>query len=116
MSGLDAGLMTAEIVLQTAPAVQSDSGEQTWDWDHVVAQDLFAQWLPGGTRETWQAQQRLGSYVDGVFRIYDLDTRLRPDNTRIVFDGRIFDTKPYVEIYDGGMVVGLDIPVVARGE
>jgi hypothetical protein len=116
MSGLDPGLMTADIVLQTAPVVQSDSGEVVFDWDHAVDQALAAQWLPAGSVEAWRAQQRLTSYVSGVFRIYDLETRPQPDNTRIVFDGRIYDTKPYVEVYDGGMVVGLELAAVARGE
>ncbi len=120
MAGLDCGLMRAEILLQTAPTVQSPSGELTFDWDHAVTQELSAQWLPAGSTEAWRAQQRLASYVSGVFRIYDTDdvaSRPGPDNTRILFEGRIYDLKPYVEVYDDdGAVVGLEIPVVARGE
>lgn len=112
MSGLHAGLLDREIVLQKAPPVQSDSGEETFDWDNAVEQTVWAQWLPAGTREAWQAQQRLASYVDGVLRIYDLDPRPTPDDTRILFDGRTFDIRPYIEI---GRSEGLDIPVVARG-
>lgn len=111
MSKMDAGAMDREIVLQTATAVQSRSGDPVVTWGGDVT--IWAQWLPGGTREAWQAQQRLGSYVDGVFRIYDMDPRPTPDASRIVFDGRTFDVKPYIEI---GRGEGLDIPVVARGE
>lgn len=108
---LEAGLMDQEIVLQTATASQSESGEETFEWETAKAITIWAQWLPAGTREAWQAQQRLGSYIDGVFRIYDLSPRPAPDNTRILFDDRVFDTKPYIEI---GRGEGLDIPVVAR--
>lgn len=111
--GLNAGDLDREILLQTAPVVQSASGEETFDWAHAISVRLWAQWLPAGTTEAWKAQQRLGSYVSGVFRIYDMDTRPSPENTRILFDGKAFDTKPYIEI-DRGQ--GLDIAVVARGE
>jgi SPP1 family predicted phage head-tail adaptor len=109
--GLNAGQLDREIVLQTATAVQSESGEPivTWGDDDTI----WAQWLPAGTREAWQAQQRLGSYVDGVFQIYDRAIRPTPDTTRILFDGRVFDVKPYMEI---GRGEGLLVPVVARGE
>ncbi len=103
--------MDREIVLQTATAVQSASGDPVVTWGDDVT--IWAQWMPGGTREAWQAQQRLGSYVDGVFGIYDMETRPTPDATRILFDGRVFDVKPYIEI---GRGEGLLIPVVARGE
>ena len=111
--GFDAGLLDRRITLQTAAPVQSASGEQTFDWAHAVSQDLWAQWLPAGTREAWQAQERLASYVDGVFRMYDLAPRPAPEACRILFDGRVFDIKPYIEI---GRREGLEIPVVARGE
>lgn len=100
-------------MLQTAPLIQSDSGDATFDWAHATVRTSWAEWCPAGTREAWQAQQRLSSYVDGVFRMYDLDPRPTPDNSRILFDGRYFDVKPYVEI---GRGAGLEIPVVARGE
>ncbi len=120
MAGLDCGLMRAEIVLQTAPTQQSASGETTFDWAHATTQELSAQWLPAGSTEAWRAQQRLESYVSGVFRIYDLDdvaSRPGPDNTRILFEGRTYDLKPAVPVYDDdGAVVGLDLAVVARGE
>lgn len=116
MSGLNVSRMTAEIVLQTAAATVSDSGESGFDWDHARSLALFAQWLPGGTTEAWRAQQRLASTVTGVFRIHDLADRPSPENTRILYQGQVYDTKPYVEIGDGGMCVGLDIPVVAHGE
>jgi len=113
MAGLNAGELDREITLQTAPVVQSDSGEESFDWDNAEEQTIYAQWLPAGTREAWQAQQRLASYVDGVFRIYDMETRPTPNDTRILFDGRVFDLKPYIEL---GRGEGLEIPVVARGE
>lgn len=113
MANLVAGDLDREIVIQKAPAVQSASGEHSYDWDNADEQTVWAQWLPAGTREAWLAQQRLESYVDGVFLIYDMDPRPTPYDTRILFDGRIFDVKPYVEIGRGD---GLHIPVVARGE
>lgn len=113
MANLNAGDLDREIVIQTAMAVQSESGEEVFDWPNAEEEQVWAQWFPAGTKEAWQAQQRLASYVDGVFLIYDMDTRPTPNNTRILFDGRVFDTKPYVEI---GRHEGLHIPVVARGE
>jgi len=113
MAGLSAGDLDREIVLQTAAAAQSDSGEETFDWTHADEETLWAQWLPAGTKEAYQAQQRLASYVDGVFRIYDRDPRPTTSGMRIVFDGRVFDLKPWVELGRGD---GLEIPVVARGE
>ncbi len=113
MAGLSAGLLDREIVIQKAPAVQSESGEQTFDWDHAEEEIVWAQWLPAGTTEAYRAQQRLGSNVEGVFRIYDMETRPTPNDTRILFDGRVFDTMPYVEVGRGD---GLEIPVKAHGE
>ena len=112
--GLNPGNLDREIVLQTAPTVQSDSGEEVFDWDHAEELQVWAEFLAGDTREAWQAGQRLGAYVDGVYRIYDLETRPQPDNTGIVDlrDGRVFDIKPWIEIGRGD---GLIIPVVARG-
>ncbi len=120
MTGIDCGLMTAEIVIQTATKTEDPAtNQEVLTWDATNDQTLFAQWLPAGSSEAWKAQQRLESYVSGVFRIYDLDDvadRPKADDTRIVFNGRTYDTKPYVEVYDEGMVVALDIAVVARGE
>lgn len=102
--------MDREIVLQTATAAQDVTGDPVVTWGGDVT--LWAEWLPAGTREAWRAQQRLESYVDGVFRIDDLETRPTPEGSRILFDGRVFDVKPYVEI---GRGEGLLIPVVAKG-
>lgn len=113
MANLNAGDLDREIVIQTAPVVQSASGEEVFDWAHAVESTVWAQWLAAGTKEAWQAQQRLGSYVDGVFQIYEIDPRPTPNNTRILFDGRVFDIKPYIEI---GRGEGLLIAAVARGE
>ena len=120
MKGLDCGLMTADIVLQTATkSLDAATNQEVLTWDPANDQALSAQWLPAGSTEAWQAQRRLETYVSGVFRIYDLDdvaSRPAADNSRILFNGRIYDTKPYIEVFDEGMVVGLDIAVVARGE
>lgn len=110
MSGLDCGRMDSEIVLQTATKTQDARTNEelvTWGGDETI----WAQWLPAGTREAYLAQQRLDTAIDGVFRIYDRETRPTPDGTRILFDGRVFDVKPYVEIGRGD---GLEIPVVGR--
>lgn len=104
--------MDRRIRLETAPSVISDSGDEQLDWAHATVLYLWAEWLPAGTTEAYRAQQRLGSYVDGVFRIHDRSPRPTPNNTRIIFDGRIFDLKPYVEL---GRHDGLEIPVVASG-
>lgn len=110
---MNAGDMDREIVLQTATTTQDESsGEMVIDWD-TVNETIWAQWLPAGTREAWQAQQRLASYVDGVFHIYDRSPRPTPEGHRIVFEGRVYDIKPPIEI---GRGEGLEIPVVARGE
>lgn len=113
MGGLNAGEMDREIVLQKAPVIQTASHATVLDWDNATETTVWAQWLPAGTSEAWRAQQRLASYVDGVFRIYDLSPRPTPHDTRISFDGKYFDIRPYVEI---GRGEGLEIPVVARGE
>jgi hypothetical protein len=117
--GLNAGDLDRPVVLQVATRVQGLSGEETLEFVPVVEETvdgngtIWAQWFPAGTREAWQAQQRLQSTVDGVFRIYDRTNRPTPDRHRILFDGRTFDVKPYVEIARGE---GLDVPAVARGE
>jgi hypothetical protein len=113
MTGVAAGRMDRRIVLQKAPAVQSESGELSFDWDHATATSVSAEWLPEGTTEAWQSSQRLASYVSGVFKIYDRDPRPTPDDTRILFEGKTYDLKPVIEI---GRREGLLIPVVARGE
>jgi head-tail adaptor len=112
MSGLSAGLLDREIVLQTATTVQSDSGEETFDWDHASSIRLWAQWFPKGTRETFRFQ-REGSYLDGIFRIYEIAPRPTPDNSRILFEGRVFDLQGVTE---RGRGEGLDLAVVAHGE
>jgi head-tail adaptor len=104
-----AGRLDRWIVLQTATKTQSASGEDIVDWSDGVL--VAAEWLPAGSREAYQAQQRLGGYVDGVFQIRDRSPRPAPDDSRILFDGRVFDVKPYVEV---GRNDGLLIPVVAN--
>ena len=105
----DIGAMSDEIVLQRATKSQdADTGEELLTF---TSETLWAEWLPAGTRETWQARQRLGAFIEGVFRMNDLDTRPRPDGDRIVFDNRTFDIKPYITKDRG---VTLEIPVVGR--
>jgi len=113
MAGLSAADMDRDITIQKAPYVTSESGEKTLDWENAEEQIVAAQWIPGSTREGYESQHRLESHVEGVFRIYDMDPRPTPDDTRIQFDGRVFDIRPYVEIERG---IGLEISVVARGE
>ena len=113
-TSFNAGYMRSEIVLQTATKTQDPvSGEELITWSGVT---VWAQWLPSGTREAWFAQQRLSAYVDGVFRIYDRQPRPTPEGTRIVFEDRVYDVKPPLEIDRGEGCEGLEIPVVAHGE
>lgn len=111
--GLNAGQLDREIILQTARAVQSDSGEETFDWANAVSETIWAQWVGGGATEVWKAAQRLQAMVDGLFRVYDIDPRPSPHNTRILFDGKIYDLQGVMEI---GRGEGLELIVVAHGE
>lgn len=103
--------MDREIVLQVAAMAQdAGSGETVPDWVNATDYTIWAQWFPGNTREAWRAQQRLGAYIDGLFRIYyrsDVSAEL----TRIQWDGKTFDVRPPMEV---GRQVMLDVPVVAR--
>lgn len=111
--GLNAGELDREIVLQTATKTQdSASGEELVDWEAAEEETIWAQWLPAGSREAWQAQQRLSAYVDGVFRIYFRDEP-DPALNRIVFDGKTYDIKGSVEIE---RAEGWELAVVARNE
>ena len=112
MSGLSAGLLDREITLQTAATVQSDSGEVTYDWASATNRTIWAQWFAKGTRETFRFQ-REGSYLDGMFRVYDITPRPTPDSSRILFEGRVFDLQGVTEL---GRGQGLDLSVVAHGE
>lgn len=114
MAVMNAGDRNREITIQNAAHIQLPSGDDVLDWDHAIEQVVWAQWLPGDTRETWRAQQRLTTYIEGVFVTdYELDPMPIPDATRIVYDGRVYDVKPWVEI---GLREGLEIPVVAHAE
>lgn len=113
MSGLSAGLLDREIVIEVATqSTQSESGEPTFDWTNARRTRVWAQWLPRGTRETFR-YEREGSYLDGIFRMYDLSPRPTPENTRVIFEGRIFDVQGVTEL---GRGEGLDLSVVAHGE
>lgn len=108
---INAGQRDREITLQTATVTQDpDTGEELIDIEEELV--LFAQWLPGNTRESYFAQQRLASHIDGVFRIEYIE-RPNPATQRILFDGRVYDLKPPIEI---GRYEGWEIAVVARGD
>lgn len=111
MALINSGNLDREVTVQRVSISQSDSGMQVKTWGGDVT--VWAEWLPAGTREAWQAQQRLSSYVDGVLVTYDMTPRPMPETTRILFDGRIFDVKGWTEI---GRKEGLEIAVVAAGE
>jgi len=117
VSGINAGDLDRQITLITGVKTQdSGSGEEIIVWDADApdaAKTVWAEWLPAGSREAWQAQQRLESYVDGAWRIYDVSPAPTPDGTRILYNGMVFDVKPPIEI---GRSEGWIIPVVARGE
>lgn len=115
MSGLlPAGQMNRTITLQTATKTQHPtSGAELVDWDDIDEITLPARWLPGNTREAYFAQERLSSYIDGVFHIRYREPAPSPENQRIIFQGRTFDLKPPLEL---GFREGWEIPVVARGE
>ncbi len=113
LGGVNAGEMDRDIVLQVAPKLTSVSGEVTFDWPNAVSVTDWAQWFPAGTTEVFKAQNRLASYITGLFRMYERDPEPTPDDTRILFNGKVFDIKPVIQEVRGGPI---DIPVVARGE
>ncbi len=113
MAGLAAADLDRDIVLQVAPYLTSESGEKTPDWDNAEEQIVAAQWIPGATREGYESQHRLESHAEGLFRIYDMNPRPTPDNTRILFEDRVYDIRPYANMDRGNW---LEISVVARGE
>lgn len=108
------GRMDRQIVLQLADRGQDGDGGELLIWppDGGTEQTLYAEWLPAGTTEVFRAQQRLQSYVEGIFRIHWRDD-VTPEASRILWDGRTFDLKPAIEI---GRRRGLEIPVTAHGE
>lgn len=102
-----------EIVLQTATKTQdTGTGEELIDWDDVDEQTLYAQWLPGNSREAYFAQQRLEATIDGVFRLEPI-SRPSPANQRIVMDGITYDIRGVSEIGRGD---GWEVVVSARGD
>lgn len=99
-----------EIVVQTATQTQDpDTGEVLIVWT-IGAVTVWAEWLPGNSREAYFAQNRLGAHVDGVFRVPFI-ARPNPATQRILFDGLMYDVHPPVEI---GRGVGWEIPVTAK--
>jgi Phage head-tail joining protein len=113
MAGLGSGNLDRDIILRTAEAIQSPSGDPIFDWENAVDVEVAAEWLPLGTREAWQTQNRLNTYIDGVFIIHYIEPRPAPDNTRIIFNGREYDIKPPMEV---GREIGWMIPVIAKGD
>ncbi len=110
---MNAGERDREIVLQTATTTQdADTGEEVTDWDDADELVLYAQWLPGNTRESYFAQQRLAAHVDGVFRIEYIN-RPSPGTNRIVWEDTTYDIKGVVEV---GRREGWEIAVEARNE
>lgn len=108
MAVLNAGRLDREIVLQRGTqGTDADTGEPVMTY---VGETLWAEWRPADTREAWHARQRLNAYIEGVFRVYDMSPRPVPDKDRIIFEERVYDVKPYVEI---GRGEGLEIPVTA---
>jgi head-tail adaptor len=108
---LNAGDLDREILLQRATKTQdAETGEEVTMWS--AGDRIWAQWLPGSTREAWMAQQRLSAYIDGIFRMYWRGD-ITPDQHRIVWGATVFDIKGTTEI---GRREGLDVVVVARGE
>lgn len=119
---LNAGRLDREIVLLTATTEQASSGAEVTTWPDVATVEdaagvdnalvLWAEWLSPKAAERWLPQQRLESYVDGAFRMYDQSPRPTPGGTRILFDGTIYDVTGVVEI---GRGEGLLVTVTARG-
>lgn len=111
-AGIQIGTRDRAIVMQTATETQDpNTGEVLIDWT-VGARTVFAEWLPGSTREAWFAQRRLEAHVDGVFRVPWM-ARPDPARTRILFQGLVYDVRPPVEI---GRGIGWEIPVTAKLE
>jgi head-tail adaptor len=105
---LNAGKLNRVLTLQFATPMQSASGEETLDWSRT--ETVMGQWLPAGTKEAWQAQQRLEGTIEGVFQVYWRDD-IDPATTRIACEGKTYDIRPPIEI---GLHEGLQIPVTAH--
>ena len=111
--GVNVGDRDREIVLETGTKTRDPiTGEELTDWTLVDPLTLYAEWLPGNTIEAYRAQQRLSSYVEGVFRIEPIE-RPRPADQRIICEGRTYDIKPPIEIDRGD---GWEVPVVSRDD
>lgn len=116
MSGLNAADLDREITLQRVSRDLSASGDPIETWTNYAV-DVPATWRPGGTTETWRAQQRLGSFIDGVYRIRSMVPIPTPDEWRVIgHDGRTYDLKGCIEdaAYDRDEAFLLS--VIAHGE
>lgn len=113
MSGLRAGDLDRDIVLQTATRLQSESGEVSYDWDNATAVTLAAAWIPANSREGYFAQRQIQSTISGAYKLQYRDEP-KPHESRILgHDGRVYDVLPATEL---GRQEGWLVPVIARGE
>lgn len=114
MSGINAGELDREITLITGVKTQdSGSGAEVITWDADAGNTVWAQWLPAGSREVWQAQSRLEATAAGGFKIYAISPAPTPDGTRILYQDRLYDLQGVTEI---GRGEGYELIVVARAE
>lgn len=110
--GLNVGDRDREITLEFATRTQDPvTGEEVIDWEAIDPLTLYAEWLPGTAIETFRAQQRLESFVEGVFRIEPID-KPDPASTRILWEGQTYDIKGVTEIE---RKEGWELAVVSRG-
>lgn len=109
---IEAGLLDREITIQTAVTTEDqESGQDVTEWDPDLSEVVWAQWLPGTARETWQARQ-IDASIEGIYKIYDMSPRPSPESTQIIgHDGRTYDVKGVTEI---GRGEGLLISVAAK--
>lgn len=112
---INPGDLVDEITIQTGLEVRAPNGEISYDYTHPTFEaHVWAQWLPTKPTEQYRDAARQASYVAGFFRTWNnLSPRPTPYNTRILFDGYVYDIAPVMIVGDGD---GIDIPVIARGE
>lgn len=113
MSGLSAGWLDRDIVLQTAARLQSESGEVSYDWTNATSETLPAQWVPANSREGYFAQRQIESTISGAYKIQYRAEPLPHESRIIGHDSRVYDVLPATEL---GRQEGWLIPVIARGE
>jgi SPP1 family predicted phage head-tail adaptor len=93
---MNAGDLERQITIQTATVTRSGStGSKLTDWTTVTA-TTWAEWIPGGTRESFVGGQT-AAYADGVFRIRYRTPVPTAGGSRVVFDGRTYDVAGVIE-------------------